>query len=61
MCEPADAVNVLNRIHFKVASLAHITDQGSWERALINAVADSVRQDIEYAVKQIKAERERLK
>lgn len=59
MCEPADAIDVLNDVPFKVAALEKIAATGSYEKALIRAVYDSVRQDIKYAVDQIKADRQR--
>lgn len=59
MCEPVTAIDVLNRIPFKIAALAKVAGEGSYEKALINAVYDSVRQDIKYAVDQIKAEQGR--
>jgi hypothetical protein len=57
MCEPADAIRVLRDIPFRVLSLEKALAQGSCERALLRCVYDSVRQDIEYAVRQIEAER----
>lgn len=59
MCEPADAVDVLNNIPFKVAALEKVMAPGSCEKSLVHSVYDSVRQSIEYAVKQIQAERNR--
>lgn len=59
MCEPADALDILKAIPFKVAALVKIAGEGSYEKALINAVHDSVRQDIRYAVGQIEADRAR--
>jgi len=52
-----DAVDVLKKIPFTVASVKLLTPAGSHERALANAVYQAVRQDIEWAVAQIEAER----
>lgn len=59
MSEPTDAIDVLNDVPFKVAALEKVTAPGSYEKALIRAVYDSVRQDIKYAVDQIQSDRKR--
>jgi hypothetical protein len=53
----ADPLNLLKRIPFTVASLKLITPPGSHEAALVEAVYQAVRQDIEYAIAQIESER----
>jgi len=52
-----DPLNLLKKIPFTVASLKLIAPQGSHEAALVEAVYQAVRQDIEYAVSQIESER----
>jgi len=57
MCEPADALDVLRSIPFKVRSLESVVESGSFAKAIVGCVADSVRKDIECAMKQIEDER----
>ena len=59
MCEPADSIQILREIPFHVAALEKAMTRGSHEAALVRCVYDSVRKDIECAVKQIEAERAR--
>ena len=53
----ADALDVLKKIPVTVASLKTLMPQGSYESALAEAVYQSIRADIEWAVSQIEAER----
>mgnify|MGYP003626751231 CR=1 FL=1 len=53
MCEPTGIRQKLKDIPFKVASLVEVAPQGSHQRELIKCVVDSVRHDIEYALKRL--------
>ena len=52
-----DPIDVLKKIPFTVASVKLLTPAGSHERALAEAVYQAVRQDIEWSIAQIEAER----
>ena len=55
MCEKSTAVDALRDIPFRVASLENALPRGSHERSLARCVYDSVRHDIDYAIKKIEA------
>jgi hypothetical protein len=57
MCEAIDPIHLLERIPFKVASIEHFLQGGSYEETLAQCVYDSVRADIERAVAAWKSER----
>ena len=53
MCEARDPAKALRGVPFKIASLAQSLERGSYERSLAESVYDSVRKDIEYAIRQL--------
>ncbi len=60
MCEPVQPVDMLKAIPFTVASLVEMTTrQGSYERAVGDAVYKSIRADIEKYVAIIEEELKR--
>jgi hypothetical protein len=52
-----DPLNVLKKIPFTVLSLKVATQPGSHEAALLEAVYQAVKSDIEWSIAQIEAER----
>jgi len=55
MCEPTGIRQKLRDVPFKVASLVDTAQKGSHQRELIKCVYDSIRHDIEYALKRLES------